>query len=85
MADVAEGTAQAVRTQLSVAVRRALEVKGLNDPEKFAEAVGLLPLAANDLLRERTWAVDTSLWLIDTLSLPVDVRVSNGDPAEARA
>lgn len=60
-------------------VGRYLRERGLEDPEALGKELGLLPIAADGLLRRREWSVETALWVIERLQLPIHVEVRSDE------
>jgi hypothetical protein len=61
--------------QLRSAVLQELQSRRLDRVEIIAEALGLLPIAADGLLRRSSWSIETSLRLVAALDLPIRVDV----------
>jgi hypothetical protein len=71
-------TAQATQLQaeLRAAVLQEIAVNGLDDPDTLAERLEILPIAADGLLQRPKWSVETSLWVIEQLGLPIKVTIT---------
>jgi hypothetical protein len=65
-----------VRDDLRSAVLREIRARGLDDPDALAKHLEILPIAADGLLQRRRWPVETSLWLISRLDLPIEVSIT---------
>jgi hypothetical protein len=74
-----------IREELQKAVRRELAARGLNSPEPLAQRLDVLPITTSSLLRRTSWPVETSIWLISKLDLPLRISVQNGAEAAETA
>lgn len=70
------GEAHPVAQRLHATVLEELQQRGLDNAEALAGELGVVSLAAAELLRSSQWTVDTSIWLIDQLQLPIDINVT---------
>lgn len=71
------GRVRQFENQLRDAVLEELKQRDLQNPDPLAANLGVLPLAAAELLRSSHWSIDTALWIVDRLDLPVEVSVTH--------
>lgn len=71
------GVARKLEADLREAILDELRHRGLDDPEMLAFELDVLPLAAAELLRNSQWTVETGLWLVHRLDLPIRVGVTH--------
>lgn len=65
-----------LQERLRAAVMQELVGRQLDAPEALAERLGVLPIAAENLLGRSVWSVETSLWVVERLDLPVEVSIT---------
>lgn len=73
-----DATVQRVRVELRRAVLEMLDARGLSSPEQLARHLDVLPMTAASILHRSAWPVETSLWLIERLDLPIRLSVQHG-------
>lgn len=61
--------------ELKKRILAQLTERDLDRVEALAEALDILPIKAEGLLLRRSWTLQTCLWLIDRLSLPLKLEV----------
>lgn len=66
-----------LRDELRWHVISQLAERGLSDPKPFAAAMGIAESAGISTLRRTDWMVETSLWIIEKLGLPVQITVEH--------
>lgn len=74
------GAEEALRAE----VARALAERGLDDERSLAQALGVLPGTARDLLHRSCMAVETCRLLVSKLGLDVDLPPSAVNPPQPR-
>lgn len=65
-------------TRLMDAVRAELHERGLDEPYELAQATGKYPATCKEILKREHWDAQLSLWIVETLDLPIHVIVRTG-------